>query len=888
VKRARSLRSALIRLLALSRGHRRDADLADELGSHLQFHIDANVQAGMTPDEARRSALAAAGGLVQATEAYRDRLALPLVETTMLDLQYAFRMLRKTPGFSAVAIATLALGIGANTAIFSVINAVLIEPLPFRDPSRLVVLWEENARRPGRPNVVAPANYIRWRERASSFENMSAFTGTRMNLTGAGAPLELAVHVVSAGFFETLGLGAIHGRTFSPQEMTDPSNNQVAVISDALWRTRFGSDATAVGRTLQLNGRSFLVIGVMPPDMQLALRNGNGTKPPDVWLPLAFPAEARQPRGRGFSAIARLKPGISIEQARAEMLTIAKGLQAELPAFDTGWTNQVVPLRDELAGEVKPALLVLAGAVSFVLLIACVNVANLLLARGARRQQEIAVRCAIGAGRRRVVRQLLTESLLLGALGGTAGLVVAHWTLKGLLMLSPTEVAGLEHVGLSYPVLAFTAGVSLLTAILAGLAPAFEVSRADFTALKNGVRQVGSDLRRRRLRHGLVVAELALAVVLLIGAGLFLRSFASLQRIETGFNAHNVLTIRVTLPGLRYSEPGATTRFFEETTRRVRTLPGVEAAGAVSFLPFSELGAATGFTIEGRPIPPPGQDFVTDVRVCDQGYFDSMHIPLRRGRWFTDREMRERSDVVIVNEALARRYFPDQDPIGQRISIAMTNPITPTEIVGVVADARYAELTSATRPMTYWPHPQLPYPAMTLTVRTANDPLGLAPAIEREIQRLDKDQPVADVRTMDQWMSRALSRERFSSTMLAAFASLALLLASIGIYGVMSYAVSQRQPEIGVRLALGAEPRRVSQMILAAGLKLVLAGLAIGLGAGLLLSRALSSLLYQTGAADPATLASVTVLLAAVATVAIYLPARRASRLNPIVALRAE
>jgi putative ABC transport system permease protein len=882
------IRAWLARLLGLFGRRRPDNDVLNELNAHLDQLVDDNVHAGMTPDEARRAALAASGGLVQAKEAYRDRLSLPSVETTMIDLQYAWRMLRKTPGFSAVAIATLALGIGANTAIFSVINAVLIEPLPFKDPSRLVALWEEQARRPGRPNPIGPANYLRWRERAQSFENMSLFTGTRLNLTGAGAPVELAVHVVSTGFFETLGVGPIHGRTFSLQETSDPSNNQVAVLSNSLWRTRFGSDAATVGRTIQLSGRSFLVIGVMPADMRLALRNGNGTKPPDIWVPLAFTAEARQPRGRGFSAIARLKPGVSIEQARAEMLAIARGLQAELPAFDTGWTNQVVPLRDELAGEVKPALLVLAGAVSFVLLIACVNVANLLLARGARRQQEIAVRCAIGAGRRRVVRQLLTESLLLGALGGVAGLIVAHWTLKGLLALSPIEVAGLDHVGLSYPVLAFTAAASLVTAILAGLAPAFEVSRADFTALKSGVRQVGSDLRRRAIRHALVVAELALAVVLLIGAGLLLRSFANMQRIETGFDARNVLTMRVTLPGQRYSAPGNSTRFFQEVTRRVRALPGVEAAGAVSFLPFSELGAATGFTIEGRPIPPPGQDYVTDVRVCDQGYFDSMHIPLRRGRWFTEREMRERSDVVIVNEALARQYFPDQDPIGQRISIAMTNPIRPTEIVGVVADARYAELTSATRPMTYWPHPQLSYPAMTLTVRAAADPLTLAPSIEREIQFLDKDQPVADVRTMDQWMSRALSRERFSSTLLAAFAGLALLLASIGIYGVMSYAVSQRQSEIGLRLALGAEPGRVRQLILGAGLRLVVAGLAIGLGMGLVLSRALTSQLYQTRLADPSTIVSAMLLLAAVAAVAIYLPARRASRLNPIVALRAE
>jgi putative ABC transport system permease protein len=871
-------------------GRRRlDVDLVDELNCHINAHVEDNVRAGMSPDEARRDALLALGGVAQTTEAYREQRHFPFVETTMLDLQYAWRMLRKTPGFSAVAIATLALGIGANTAIFSVINAVLIEPLPFKDPSRLVVLWEEQARRPGRPNVVGPANYVRWRERATSFDNMSMFTATRVNLTGAGTPVELAVHVVTAGFFETLGVNPIVGRTFSAQETSDPAATSVVVLSHALWSARFGSDATIAGRTIQLSGRTVTVAGVMPPDMRLALRNGNGTKPPDLWAPFPLTADARQPRGRGWSVIARLKPGVSIDQARAEMLTIAKGLQAELPNFDTGWTNQVVPLRDELAGEVKPALIVLAGAVTFVLLIACANVANLLLARGARRHQEIAVRCAIGAGRRRVVRQLLTESLLLGMLGGLAGLVVAYWTLKALLMLSPVEVAGLGNIGLSYPVLAFTAAVSLATAVLAGFAPAFEVSRADFTALKNGVRQIGADVRRRRLRHALVVAELALAVVLLVGAGLMLRSFAGMQRIDTGFNAQNVLTMRVSLPGQQYSAPGATTRFFEEAGRRVRALPGVEAVGAVSFLPFSELGAATGFTIEGRPLPRPGEGFVTDVRVCDQGYFDAMRIALRRGRWFTERELRERSNVVIVNEALARQYFPNQDPIGQRISISMLAPVVPTEIVGVVADVRYADLTaSTTRPMSYWPHPQLPYPAMTLTVRAAGNPLALGPAIEREIQSLDKDQPVADVRTMNQWMSRALSRERFSSTLLGAFAGLALLLASIGIYGVMSYAVSQRQSEIGVRLALGAEPGRVRRMILSAGLKLVVAGLALGLAAGLLLSRTLTSLLYQTRLADPATLVSVTLLLAAVATFAIYLPARRASRLNPIVALRAD
>jgi len=431
--------------------------------------------------------------------------------------------------------------------------------------------------------------------------------------------------------------------------------------------------------------------------------------------------------------------------------------------------------------------------------------------------------------------------------------------------------------------------VSIVTAVIAGFAPAFESSRADFNALKNGVRQIGSDVSRRRLRNALVVGELSLAVVLLLGAGLMLRSFANMQRVDTGFDAHNVLTMRMTVPFQRLTAPGSGTRFFDAVTRGVRALPGVESAGVISFLPFADLGAATDMTIEGRPLPPPGQGFGTAVRVVDQGYFDSMHIALKRGRWFTEREQRERSNVVIINEALARQHFAGQDPIGQRLRIVMSDPVVPTEIVGVVADVRYGDLTGpGAGPTSYWPHPQLPYNAMTLTVRTATNPLALAGAIERVVQTIDKDQPVSDVRTMEQWMDRAVSRERFSSTLLAAFAALALLLAAIGIYGVMSYAVSQRQSEIGVRLALGANPARVQWLVLASGMKLIVAGLAIGLVAGTVLSRFLRGLLYQTTTNDPTTLVSTVALLAAVATVAIYLPARRASRLNPIVALQSD
>ena len=809
------------------------------------------------------------------------------MESLLQDIRYAFRGCMRSPGFTAVAVVALALGIGANSAIFSVVNAVLIERLPYSNPDRIVAVWETNARRPGRSNVVAPANFIRWGERATAFEELAAFAETRMNLTDGGDPQEVVAQLVTAPYFAVLGVRPALGRVFTPEESAD-DDSTVVVLSYELWQRRFGGDPSIVGSTIRLNARPRTIVGVMPSGYRLFLKTGSLVgKPVDLWVPFVLPLSAREPRGRYLTAIARLKPGVPVEQARAQMNAIADSLATELPAFDTGWGVKVVPLQEEVAGELKPALLVLSGAVAFVLLIACANVANLLLARGAGRQREVSIRSALGASRSRVARQLLTESLVLALLGGGAGLLVAEWGLAVLPALSPIELAQIGRVSLSYPVLGFTAIVSMLTAIGCGLAPAIEASRAEVQdALRNGSRQIGSSRRAARLRQAFVVAEIALSVVLLVGAGLLIRSFALLREVDPGFETRNVLTMRMQLPGAKYKDDAQRTRFFAELVGRVESLPGVRAAGVVSYLPLAGMGAATSVTIEGEPPPAPGQDHVTDVSVCDNGFFHSMDVKVLRGRLFTAREMVEKSDVVIVNEAFAREYFPHDDPLGKRVTIHMTDPNVPTTIIGVVADTKFVDLATPAKPTSYWPHPQLAYSAMTLAVRTDADPMSYSAPIKREIAALDKDQPVSDVRTMSQWVAKSLAQARFSSTLLGTFAALALALAAIGIYSVMSYAVNQRTSEIGIRLALGADRGDILGLIVGNGARLAAIGLAIGVVLALALGRTLTALLYRTDGTDPLTFSAVVVILGAVATTASYLPARRAAHVAPSEALR--
>jgi putative ABC transport system permease protein len=807
----------------------------------------------------------------------------------MTDLRFAFRQLLKSPGFTFVAVLTLALGIGVNSAIFTVVNAVFLERLPYRDADRIAVIWETNVKRPGVSNVAGPANFIRWKERATSFESMAAYAETRANLTDGSNPEELIAQNVTAEYFSVIGVSPFLGRGFNAQESADEKSS-VVILSYELWQRRFGSDESIIGRVIQLQGKPQTVIGVMPPRLRLYLKAGSlVNKPVDFWWPYVLGPEAREARGRYLTVIGRLKPGVTIERARTEMSSIYASVAQELPEFDTGWSTKVVPLRQELSGEIRPALLVLSGAVAFVLLIACANVANLLLARGAARQHELAVRCALGATRGRIVKQLLSESLLLGIFGGLVSLLVAQWSLALLEGLSPIDLTAIGHLSLSYPVLAFTGAISIATALACGLASALEGSRTDVQqALAQGGRQIGGGLRHRRMRHAFVIAEIALAVVLLVGAGLMLRSFASMRQVDPGFDPSNVLTMRMQLPRAKYPDDPARIRFFREVTSRVATLPGVQSVGAISYLPMAGLGAGTNFTIEGEPPPAPGQDKSTAVTVCDNGFFGTLKIPLLRGRFFTEEEMQRKRDVVIINEALARQFFPNQDPIGKRVTINMLAQNGPTEIIGVVGNTHEVDMASDAKPLSYWPHPQLAYSLMTLTVRTAANPLELAQPIEAQVHSLDKDQPVSEVRTMEQWIAKSMAQIRFSSSLLMAFAGLALLLAAVGIYGVMSYAVSQRTSEIGVRLAVGAEGRDILRMIVWDGARLAAIGLTIGLVLAVALSRTINSLLFQTAVADPITFAVVVTVLAAFALLASYLPARRAARVDPLLALRAQ
>ena len=809
------------------------------------------------------------------------------MERVLQNIRYGLRMLRKQPGFTAVAVLALALGVGANTAIFSVVNGVLLRPLPYTDPDNLVMVWESNIPRSRLTNVASPANYLDWKRQTQTLDPLAALVQIQLNLTSEGDPVELDAQYVTTNFFDTLGVQPARGRGFTEEE-GQTGKDQVAVLSHNLWQQRFGGSDEVLGRAITLNGRSFTVIGIMPAEFYFMNREIL------LWVPMALnPAtDYRAVSGRFLMSVARLKPGVTRDQAQAEMEGIAAQLEQTHLKFNAGWTVNLVPLHEQIVGDIRPIILVLLGAVGFVLLIACANVANLLLARAATRQKELALRTALGAARSQIVGQLLTESVLLSCFGGALGLLLAYWGLKLLVAVSPDNIPRLNEIAVDWRVLFFTIMISFVTGIIFGLVPALQSSKPDLNAtLKEGGRGARVGGSSRVVRNLFVIAEVALSLVLLIGAGLMIKSFMRLQNVTPGFRTENILTLRLQLPRLKYREEAQRAVFFKQLEERMRALPGVESVGAINFLQLAGQRSATSFTIVGRPEPPPGEQPVTDVRVVTPGYFNAMAIPLIKGRLLDERDTAQSSRVLLINETMARLYWPDEDPLGKRISVSWSNP-GEDEIVGVVGDIRDMGLNLEVKPTIYWPHARDSYAFMNLVLHTRSDPKGLALAAQNEVRAIDPEQPVADIRTMEAVLSDSISRQRFNMLLFVIFASVALVLAVVGIYGVIAYSVNQRTHEIGIRMALGAQTVDILKMVIGQSMLLTGIGLAIGIGGAvvlsLLISNLMSSLLFEVGATDVTTFLLVSLVLAAAAMVATVFPARRATKVDPMVALRYE
>jgi len=800
----------------------------------------------------------------------------------LTDLKYAARSLRRSPGFVIAAVATLALGIGANSAIFSVVNAVLLRPLPYPDPDRLVLVWERNVPRHQETNVVNPQNYLDWNDRSKSFSGLALLVWSQLTFTG-DSPEIIQGRAVTANFFDVMGVPLAMGRGFTQAEAL-PGGPSVIVLSDGLWRRRFGADRGVVGRSVPIAGGTALVLGVAPPAL--------GPMPwgqEQYWEPFRIDPNDRTRGGRYALVVGRLLPGVSRERAQAEMSSIAASLEQEYPAFNTGWSANVVQLKDQVVGSSRRALLLLLGAVSMVLLIACANVGNLMLSRATGRQREVAIRTALGASRARLVRQALLESVLLSAIGGAVGLLLAVWAIDLLVSAGPRSIPRLSEIGVDPRVFAVTAGISLLVGILFGLPAALGEAHADLTAsLKGESPRATATASTTRFRGALVVAQMSLALVLLAGAGLLIRSLQRLSSVDPGFDPESVLTVSVDLPEATYGDATRQGAFFDQLRDRVSQLHGVTGVGAVNFLPLTAPGSATSIHLIGRPEPAPGQEPIADIRYADAGYFTTMRIPLRRGRSPNAADGPKAPPVVLINETMARQFWPNEDPIGQRLKIDMWKPDDVVEIIGVVGDLHPNTLDDNIRPMIYYPLSQEPSRSLTMVIRHANGPTGLAGQIRAAVREIDRGVPLTDVATMNERLNQSMADRRYPMLLLAGFAALAVILAAVGIYGVLSYTVGQRTREIGVRMALGARRGDVLRMVLGSGLRLTLLGVVVGAVGAAVAGRALGRLLYGITPTDPVTFGAVALLLTVIATIACYLPARRATRVDPMVALRAE
>jgi putative ABC transport system permease protein len=801
------------------------------------------------------------------------------------DLRYGARMLGRRPGFTLVAVITLALGIGANTAIFSMVNALLINPLPLPEVNRLVAIWEKVPSQGVERNETAIANYLDWQAQSQSFENVALYSWWNANLSGIDPPERVQGYVVTTNLLDTLKVQPALGRNFMPEE-AQPGKDRVIILSYGLWQRRFGGDPDLINQTLTVNGIPRTIIGIMPADFHFP-------KGVDVFAPFAFtPQQTANRQSHGNLTVARLKDGVSLRQAQADMDAIAARLEQQYPQTNTGRGVALFTLLDDTVRLYQAALLVTLLAVGFVLLIACANVANLMMARAASRTKEIAVRLALGASRWRIMRQLITESVILAILGGVAGILLALWGTDMLKAAMPGEtvryIIGWKNIRINLPVLGYTLGLSLFVGILFGFAPALQASKPDLNeTLKEGGGKA-TQSGHHRLRSALVVAEVALSLLLLVGAGLMMKSFWQLAKTDPGFSGDNVITMAMTLPRAKYPNQAKQRIFYDQVNRQVAALPGVESAALVNYIPLGGSNSSDSFLVEGVPDPPPGQEFIGRYRVCTPDYFKAMGMTLLSGRGFTEQDTATSPLVAIINETMARQYWPDGDAIGKRFRL--NGPIADNPwyiVVGVIKDVKH-ELNAAVTPEYYFPLAQDSWTTMVLVAHTAAEPLALVSAIRAEVEAIDKDQPVFDVQTMRQVRSQAMMAFSFSGVLLTIFAGIALVLAGVGIYGVMSYAVTQRTHEIGIRMALGASPGNVLKMVIRHGMKLTGIGLITGSLGAWFLMKTMASLLFEVSANDLTVFLGVPFILAGVALVACFVPARRATTVDPMVALRYE
>ncbi len=879
------------RLRVLLRKEKLDAEMAEEMRAHLELQEQANRAAGMSADEARYAARRQFGHLDGIKETARDQRGWVWLEDLLRDLRYAARSLRKNPGFTTVAVLTLALGIGANTAIFSAINAVLLRPLPYFEADRIQVLWVTNPKfaAMGYPEIPPTNNDVtEWRNQSRSFESVAACRSEDHTLTDGDTPERVGGSGVTHNFFALFGVAPRLGRGFTEEE-DSPGRNRVAVISYGLWQRQFAGDPAIIGKGINLDGVKHTVVGVMPPEFQFPrgaeLPAGYGfSQRVDVWVPFGISAAAWTDRGnRQIVALARLKQGITREAAQTELSGIAARLEKQFPENNADMGVKLLPLRHQMVAFARAPLLMLFGAVGLVLLIACANVANLLLARATTRQREIALRSALGAGRARVVRQLLTENLLLAGLGSLLALGFAQLGITALLHFGPANFPQLQETRLDPGAFAFTAVVTVLTALLSGLVPALQTARADlqqvFKASSGSVTGGG-----RRLREIFVVSQVALALTLLVGSGLLLRSLAAILDVDAGFRPDSVLAFDLELSGT-YNNDQSRVAFFDRFRRRLESLPGVEVVGAVSLLPLG--GGAENmrdFSVEGAPPSKDKEVIVAEWREVAGGYFPALGIPLIKGRVFSDQEVSQRAQRLVVNETLARRFFAAEDPIGKRLVLGGQ----PQEIVGLVRDVKSSSLEAPSRPQMYVPGVPNWGGGMAVVVRASGDPRSLVSSVRAELKAIDSALPLVKVRTMEQVVGDTVVGRRFNMLLLGLFAALALLLTTIGLYGSVAYWVNQRTREIGIRLALGGQVKDVVKLVMRQGMRLAAIGTGLGLGGAFFATRLLSSQLFGIGPFDPLTFAGVTLVIALVALLACWLPARRASRVDPMVALRAE